>query len=173
MKNLCEFCKTDLKYPKFTSQSRRKHVQLCEKYHSFIINGSVCKICRKKQSKMGFLLYHMESEHSKEIAEMKSKNSGNSAVNNSIPDKGENYIFWKKATNVNKDPSFPVSQALKSKNPNNTSGEKQKQLVLMSQSSSLEPGTLIKCSKCWETFLADKFQEHFLYYRVGKCKKSL
>ena len=161
MKNLCEFCKTDLKYPKFTSQSRRKHVQLCEKYHSFIINGSVCKICKKKQSKMGFLLYHMESEHSKEIAEMKSKNSGNSAVNNSIPDKGENYTFWKKATNVNKDPSFPVSQALKSKNPNNTSGEKQKQLVLMSQSSSLEPGTLIKCSKCWETFLADKFQEHF------------
>ena len=39
-------------------------------------------------------------------------------------------------------------------------GEKQKQVVL-SQSSSLEPGTLIQCNKCWETFLADEFEEHF------------
>ena len=39
-------------------------------------------------------------------------------------------------------------------------GEKQKQLVL-SQSSSLEPGTLIQCNKCWETFLADEFEDHF------------
>ena len=39
-------------------------------------------------------------------------------------------------------------------------GEKQKQVVL-SQSSSLEPGTLIQCNKCWETFLADEFEDHF------------
>ena len=38
--------------------------------------------------------------------------------------------------------------------------EKQKQ-VNLSQSASLEPGTLIKCNKCLETFLANQFEKHF------------
>ena len=37
--------------------------------------------------------------------------------------------------------------------------ENQKQVIL-SQSASLEPGTLIKCNKCLETFLANQFEEH-------------
>ena len=38
--------------------------------------------------------------------------------------------------------------------------EEQKQVIL-SQSASLEPGTLIKCNKCTETFLANQFEDHF------------
>ena len=25
----------------------------------------------------------------------------------------------------------------------------------------LQPGTIIQCNKCWETFLATEFEEHF------------
>jgi hypothetical protein len=29
--------------------------------------------------------------------------------------------------------------------------------------SGLQPGTLIQCNKCWDTFLADEFASHFKY----------
>ena len=41
--------------------------------------------------------------------------------------------------------------------------EKPLKSVILNQSAigELQPGTLIQCNKCWETFLATEFQDHF------------
>ena len=41
-------------------------------------------------------------------------------------------------------------------------GEKQKQVILSQNAiGGLEPGTVIQCNKCWETYLADDFEDHY------------
>ena len=65
----CKFCQIKLKLPHFNSTTSKKHVQQCEKYHSFVGNGLVCKFCKtNKQYKLiGTLFKHFDDVHSQEI----------------------------------------------------------------------------------------------------------
>ena len=88
-------------------------------------------------------------------------------VNHSFHSHPESIDYFKKFTdNSLKDIILPSSTEVDKEETENfisvsiPKGEKQKQ-VNLSQSASLEPGTLIKCNKCLETFLANQFEEHF------------
>ena len=63
----CQYCGKLYvgKSSKSNNQRHIMHVKKCKKYHSYIIDGSTCKICEK--SYPGQILKHLENVHSEEI----------------------------------------------------------------------------------------------------------
>ena len=89
MEATCKYCKIELNFPRFNPISSKRHIQQCQKYHSFITDGHNCIFCKKSQKSIGHLFNHLGSKHSKEMSNLQnsvspSKISNTTKIENKI-----------------------------------------------------------------------------------------